>query len=60
MAQYTPQPGLTDPLLSRRIYGGELRAAKAYLAACGVTEGYTQDLSSAQSTYTPDFDLTGV
>ncbi len=60
MAQYTPQPGLTDPLLSRRIYGGELRAAKAYLAACGVTEGYTQDLSSAQSAYTPDFDLTGV
>ena len=59
MAQYTPQPGARG-LLARRITGAELRAARAYLAACGVTEGYTQDLSSADGAFTPAFDLTGV
>ena len=59
MAQYTPQPG-AGGLLARRVTGGEVKAARAYLAACGITEGYTQEISSAEREYTPDFDLTGI
>lgn len=54
MRQYTPQPGATGKL-SRRVTGGEYRAAAAYLRNCGVTDGYTQDAASAVSDYTPDF-----
>jgi putative pyruvate formate lyase activating enzyme len=59
MAQYTPQPG-AEGLLSRRVTGGELRAAKAYMENLGIVDGYVQDLSSAQRDYTPAFDLSGV
>ena len=54
MRQYTPQPGATGKL-SRRVTGGEYRAAVAYMRNCGVTDGYTQDAASAVSDYTPDF-----
>lgn len=54
MRQYTPQPGAAGKL-SRRVTGGEYRAAVAYLRNCGVTDGYTQDAASAVSAYTPDF-----
>ena len=59
MAQYTPQPG-AEGLLARRVTGGELRAARAYLENLGIAAGYTQDLSAAEGAYTPPFDLTGV
>ena len=59
MAQYTPQPG-AEGLLSRRITGGEYRAARAYLENVGLTSGYLQERSSAEKFYTPPFDLTGV
>ena len=54
MRQYTPQPGAVGKL-SRRVTGGEYRAALAYAQNCGVTDGYAQDAASAQSSYTPDF-----
>lgn len=54
MRQYTPQPGATGKL-SRRVTGGEYRAAVEYLRNCGVTDGYTQDAASARAIYTPDF-----
>lgn len=59
MAQYTPQPG-AQGLLSRRVTGGEYRAALRYMENLGLTEGYRQDAASARAEYTPDFDLTGV
>lgn len=59
MAQYTPQPGGTGPL-ARRVRGGEYRAAVAYMANVGITDGYCQELSSAREEYTPEFDLRGV
>ena len=59
MAQYTPQPG-AQGLLSRRVTGGEYRAALAYMENVGIVEGYCQDASSARAEYTPDFDLSGV
>ena len=59
MSQYTPQPG-AEGLLSRRVTGGEYRAAAAYMENLGITDGYCQDLSSAREEYTPAFDLQGV
>ena len=59
MSQYTPQPGASG-LLSRRVTGGEYRAALAYMENLGITHGYCQDSSSAREEYTPAFDLSGV
>lgn len=59
MSQYTPQPGMTGAL-SRRVTGAEYRAAISYLRACGVTDGFVQEKSSAREEYTPDFDLSGL
>ena len=59
MAQYTPQPG-AEGLLARRVTGAEYRAAVAYMENVGIQSGYTQEAASAQTAYTPDFDLTGL
>lgn len=59
MAQYTPQAG-AEGLLSRRVTKAEYRAALSYMDNLGITDGYRQDAASAQSKYTPSFDLTGV
>lgn len=59
MSQYTPQPGLTGPL-ARRLTGAEYRSALAYLDACGLTDGYVQEKSSAKEEYTPSFDMSGL
>ncbi len=57
MGQYTPN-GHGGP--DRTLAAEEYRRAADYMAALGLYEGYTQELSSAESTYTPDFDNTGV
>ncbi len=57
MGQYTPN-GLGGP--DRRLTEAEYERACDYMAALGLLEGYTQDLSSAESEYTPPFDGTGV
>ena len=59
MSQYTPQPGAKGPL-ARHVMGAEYRAAVAYMENCGITDGYTQERTSAREEYTPDFDLRGV
>ena len=57
MGQYTPN-GHGGP--DRRLTPEEYRRAEEYMAALGLLEGYTQELSSAESAYTPAFDGTGV
>jgi putative pyruvate formate lyase activating enzyme len=59
MSQYTPQPGAAGNL-SRHVTGAEYRAAVEYMENCGITDGYTQERTSAREEYTPDFDLRGV
>ena len=59
MSQYTPQPGAVGNL-ARRVTAAEYRAAVAYMENCGITEGYTQERTSAKEEYTPDFDLEGI
>ena len=59
MSQYTPQPGV-EGKLARRVTRAEYRAAAEYMANCGITDGYTQERTSAREEYTPDFDLSGL
>ena len=57
MGQYTPN-GAGGP--DRRLTAEEYQRSCDYMAALGLLEGYTQELSSAESEYTPPFDGTGV
>ncbi len=57
MGQYTPN-GHGGP--ERRLKAEEYRRVVDYARALGLLEGYTQELDSAQSEYTPAFDGTGV
>ena len=59
MSQYTPQPGAKG-CLSRHVTAAEYRAAVRYMENCGLTDGFTQERTSAREEYTPRFDLTGV
>ena len=59
LRQYTPQRGAAGAL-ARRVTGAEYRAAVAYMEACGVTDGFIQEKSSAREAYTPEFDLRGI
>lgn len=61
MSQYTPpEEPLPYPELNRRLTKEEYDRAVDYLYLCGWENGYVQELSSAQSEYTPDFDGSGV
>ena len=57
MGQYTPN-GRGGP--DRRLTEEEYARAADYMAALGLLEGYTQELSSAETEFTPPFDGTGV
>ena len=59
MAQYTPQPGAAGNL-RRHVTGAEYAAAVQYLENCGITDGYTQERTSAKEEYTPNFDFSGI
>ena len=59
MSQYTPQPG-AEGKLARQVTKAEYRAAVAYMENCGITDGFTQERTSAREEYTPDFDLSGI
>jgi len=60
MSQYTPWGDLEHfPELNRTLRRGEIRAAQAYMRNVGL-EGFVQEAQSAQKTFTPAFDLTGV
>ncbi len=57
MSQYTPN-GHGGP--GRRLSAEEYARAADYMRALGILDGYTQDPDSAESSYTPDFDGTGL
>ena len=59
MSQYTPQPD-AEGNLRRHVSRREYAAAVEYMENCGITDGYTQERTSAKEEYTPPFDLTGV
>ena len=61
MSQYTPMPGLGRfPSLQRRVDAEENAHLIRYMHACGITDGYWQELSSATEDEIPAFDGTGV
>lgn len=61
MSQYTPfYKAAEDKDLRRRISTYEYNRALDYAIGLGLTNGYMQQRSSAQESYTPAFDLTGV
>ena len=59
MSQYTPQPEAAGRL-GRHVTKAEYRSAVEYMANCGITDGYTQERTSAKEEYTPEFDLRGI
>ena len=59
MSQYTHQPGAVGKL-ARRLTPAEYRAAERYMADCGISNGFTQERTSAKEEYTPDFHLQGI
>ena len=61
MAQYVPM-GNTEkhPEINRRITQDEYDEVVDYMLDLGLEDGFIQDLESADSKYTPDFDLSGV
>ncbi len=60
MAQYTPMRQFSEfPELSRRITKMEYNSVLKTAQELGF-HGYLQDKSAAQSSYTPDFDFTGI
>ena len=61
MRQYTPAGRAADfPEINRRVTDEEYEEAAAYMETLGITEGYTQGKDSADGSYTPAFDCTGV
>ena len=59
MRQYTPSPFCAIPGLDRRITDTEYSRVLDRFEALGLS-GFTQEKESADSAYTPPFDLTGV
>ena len=61
MAQYLPMGCAGDyPPLDRRITQAEYDIVVNYMVKLGLTDGFMQELSSAEETYIPKFDLSGV
>ena len=61
MAQYLPMGCANDyPPLNRRITQAEYDIVVNYMVKIGLTDGFMQELSSAEETYIPKFDLSGV
>ena len=59
MSQYTPQNNCADKKLARRVTSFEYGRAADFALKCGF-KGFFQERSSAKTTYTPDFDLSGI
>lgn len=61
MAQYLPMGRAADyPPLDRRITQAEYDRVVDYMLKLGMEDGFLQELSSAEETYVPKFDLSGV
>ena len=59
MSQYTPMPGMPAPL-DRPVTQGEYSELVDYAVKKGVTNAFIQDGSSAEESFIPPFDNTGV
>lgn len=59
MSQYTPVPGV-PPELGRRLKPIEYKLVLRRLYQLGFENGYTQEFSSSQEEYIPDFNLEGI
>ena len=55
MSQYTPIPGMKRPL-DRRLTKAEYQRAVDYAISIGLTNVFIQELSSADSDFTPEFN----
>ena len=62
MSQYTPRPDIGEkfPELARRITRNEYENAKDYLYNSDIGHFFLQELSSADESYIPCFDGTGI
>ncbi len=61
MGQYFPTDNVKDhPTLSRRLTQDEYDNAIDAFFACGLCNGFSQELDSATEEYVPDFDLASV
>ncbi|MBP3941932.1 MAG: radical SAM protein, partial [Christensenellaceae bacterium] len=61
MRQYTPRnEKLPYPELNRRLTSFEYDKVAEYAEKIGIKQIYFQEKGSAESSFTPDFDLTGV
>ena len=61
MAQYVPMGEAKKyPEINRTITQDEYDEVVDYMLDLGLEDGFIQDMESADSKYTPDFDLTGV
>ena len=59
MNQYTPMPGMCGEL-SRRVSHEEYEELCDYAIRCGLKNGFFQDYGTAEDSFIPAFDLTGV
>jgi len=59
MSQYTPMPGMKAPL-DRRVTVKEYEELVDYAEKIGVVNGFTQERGSAEESFIPSFDYTGV
>lgn len=59
MSQYVPMEKNETPL-NRRLTQEEYDGAVSWMELCGLTNGYTQDFSSATTEYLPEFDFSGL
>lgn len=59
MNQYTPMPGMKPPL-DRRVTRSEYRELVGYAEKIGVKNAFIQDFGTADKSYIPEFDNTGV
>ena len=60
MSQYTPIEKYQYQELNRTITQEEYDKVIGYMYLCGINDGYTQELSSANDIYIPDFDFSGI
>lgn len=59
MNQYTPMPGMSPPL-DRPVSRGEYRELLDYAERLGLKNGFTQDFGTAEESFIPPFDNSGV
>lgn len=61
MSQYTPAyKSIMFPEIDRRLKPIEYKVVEEHMVNIGLTNGFAQELTSANSCYTPKFDGTGV